>query len=296
LNMTKACLKRTVSEAFGRDKDKEKKVFVSKIIYIVCCLLVMLTLPMVAQERDGGAELAEGIQFYQRGQFQQAIVIFRNIILDPALEKNHGNAFFWLGKSYIVLEQLDDAERSLESFLLNFPDHAHYPEASYLKGRLLFMQDDLESSIRAFQSFINSYPKSRFISNAYFWVGESLFLLGNFDSSMKIFQVLLQEYPKSVKIEAAKYRIALIKLKRRENELLRLLKMSHEELLKTLEEFQKKERTYEQAISAYQKKLAARSRTDIEEEIARWQQLLQKKENEIADLKKRLAESEQKTE
>ena len=119
-------------------------MFVSKIIYIVCCLLIVLTLPMVAQERAGRAELAEGIQFYQRGQFQQAIVIFRNIILDPALEKNHGDAFFWLGKSYVVLEQLDDAERSLESFLLNYPDHAHYSEASYLKGRLLFMQDDLD--------------------------------------------------------------------------------------------------------------------------------------------------------
>ncbi len=292
--MTKECLRHTVSYAFGRDIRKEKKVFVSKIIYIVCCLLIMLTLPTIAQERDGRAELAEGIQFYQRGQFQQAIVIFRNIILDPALEKNHGDAFFWLGKSYIVLEQLDDAERSLESFLLNYPDHSYYTEGFYLKGRLLFMQDDLENSIQVFQIFINSYPKSRFISNAYFWVGESLFLLGNFDSSMKIFKVLLQEYPKSVKIEAAKYRIALIKLKRRENELLRLLKISHEELLKTLEEFQKKERTYEQAISAYQKKLAARSRTDIEEEIARLQQLLQKKENEIADLKKRLAMSEQK--
>ena len=81
-------------------------MLVSKKIYIVCCLLMMLTLPAIAQTRgdDGGgrAELAEGIQFYKRGQFQQAIVIFRNIILNPALAKNHGDAFFWLGKSYIV--------------------------------------------------------------------------------------------------------------------------------------------------------------------------------------------------
>ena len=270
-------------------------MLVSKNIYLLCLLLLLpLALSVEAQEISGKTELAEGIKFYRAGQFQQAIVIFRNIILDPAMENSHGDAFFWLSKSYIVLEQLDDAERSLESYLLNYPDHPFYSEGSYLKGRLLFMQDDLESAIQVFQSFISNYPKSKFISNAYFWVGESLFLLGNFDSAMKIFQVLIQEYPKSVKIEAANYRISLIKLKRRENELLRLLKMSHEELLKTLEEFQKKERTYEQAISAYQKKLATRSKSELEEEVARLQQLLYKKEIEIADLKSRLAETEQK--
>jgi TolA-binding protein len=284
---------RIVSPSIGRNIRKEKKVLVLKKIYIFYFLIIIATLPCVAQESKESAELSEGMQYFQRGQFQQAIVNFRNIILDPAQEKYHGDAFFWLARTYIVLEQLDDAERSLESFLLNYPDHVYYSEALYLKGRLLFMQDELENSIQVFQNFINTYPKSKFVPNAYFWVGEALFLLGNFDSSMKIFQVLLQQYPQSVKIEAAKYRIDLIKLKRRENELLKLLKMSHEELLKTLEEFQKKERTYEQAIAAYQKKLAASGQADRDKEILRLQEQLQKKEKEIADLS-RLTECERK--
>ncbi len=169
-------------------------MLVSKNIYLLCLpLLLLLVLPVEAQEMSGKSELAEGIKFYREGQYQQAIVVFRNIILDPAMENSHGDAFFWLSKSYIVLEQLDDAERSLESYLLNYPDHPDYSEGSYLKGRLLFMQDDLESAIQVFQSFISNYPKSKFISNAYFWVGESLFIIGKLDSANKKLKVVIHE-------------------------------------------------------------------------------------------------------
>jgi hypothetical protein len=43
--------------------------------------------------------------------------------------------------------------------------------------------------------------------------------------------------------------------------LLNLLKISHEEYLKLLEEFQRKEKTYEQAITEYQRKLFRPDRT-----------------------------------
>jgi TolA-binding protein len=263
-----------------------------KIVVFFSLVLIVGTISF-SQSRSGNAVLEEGIDYYRRGLYEQAIVNFRNIVLDPAQEAFHGDAFFWLSKSYVVLRQLDDAERSLESYLLNYKDHPSYSEGFYLKGRLLFMQDELESSIQVFQSFISQYPESSFLPNAYFWIGESLFLLGNFDSSIKIFQALLQDYPRSIKIEAAKYRISLIKLKKRENELLKLLKMSHEELLKTLEEFQKKERTYEQAIAAYQKRIAAMGKADRDAEIKSLREQLQDKEREIADLKSKVEEYEQ---
>ena len=50
--------------------------------------------------------------------------------------------------------------------------------------------------------------------------------------------------------------MALIERKNIETELLKLLKWSHEESLKTVEEYQRRERSYEQAIVAYQKRIA----------------------------------------
>ncbi|MBA7639746.1 Cell division coordinator CpoB [subsurface metagenome] len=156
----------------------------------------------------------------------------------------------------MAINQLDDAERNLEFFLAGYPEHPDYPEAYYQKGRLLFRQGELESGIQLLQSFINRYPDSPFLPNAYFWIGESLYLLGQLEEAAAVCNKIQLEYPKSFKVEAARYRLSLIEFKKREIELLKLLKWSHEESLKTVEEFQRREKSYEQAIAAYQRRLS----------------------------------------
>jgi len=259
-------------------------------LFLFLILLLFCSMSLASQDVINQNELNEGLQYYSNGSYQQAVISFRNIILNPQLEKIHGDAYFWLAKSYFILKQYDNAERSLESFLVDYEDHSLYPEALYLKGRILFVQDELESAIQVFQGFIDSNPESELVSNAYFWVGEALYLLGSFDSSLKLFHLLIQQYPQSVKVEAANYRISLMKLKIREDELLKLLKMSHEEYLKTLEECQRKERTYQQAITAYQKKLATSEQQDAGAEINQLRLQLKAKDREIADLKEQIEE------
>ncbi len=257
-------------------------------------LLLCLLASLRGFGQAGGPDpaLKSGLDYYRHGRYRQAIMELRNVILDPALSSAHGDAFFWLAKSYFILEQWDDVDRSLESYLLNYPDHHYYAEAFYLKGRLMFSQSDLEGAIQIFQSFISNHPASPYTPNAYFWVGECLYLLGQFDSALKIFQAVLDEFPQSVKVEAAGYRISLIKIKRRETELLKLLKISHEESLRTLEDFQKRKRTYEQAIMAYQRKLSIGESGDYIARIDTLQEQLDAKEKEIARLKARIADLE----
>jgi len=48
----------------------------------------------------------------------------------------------------------------------------------------------------------------------------------------------------------------MINQKKVENELLNLLKWSHEESLRNMEDFRRKESAYDQALSAYQKRIA----------------------------------------
>jgi tetratricopeptide (TPR) repeat protein len=98
------------------------------------------------------------------------------------------------------------------------------------------------------------------VSAAYYWIGESLLALGQLDRARDFFQAITDWYPQSAKYEAASYRIALIKQKKVEMELLALLKWSHEEYLKTIEEYRSRERTYDQALSVYQRQQADRER------------------------------------
>lgn len=250
-----------------------------------CFLFLFISGIIVVSGQSVSSEefINEGLSLFKHQRFSESIISFRNVILNPEAESVKADAYFWLSKAYMVLGKLDDAERSLEFYLANYPDHGYFTEAFYQKGRLLFMQGDYQSSIQVFQGFIIEYPDSLFVPNAYYWIGECLFSLGLLEDSAKIFSKVIDEYPRSYKIEAARYKMSLINFKKRENELLKLLKWSHEESLKTIEEFQRREKTYEQAIAAYQRKIINFNKQDEQSTISDLQQ-----ENKL--LKKQLKE------
>ncbi len=204
------------------------------------------------QAGDTEAELRAGLAAFQQQQYQQALTTFRRIIDAEAAQAP--DAEYWSAMSYMALEMLDEADRTLEHYLARYPGHALSGEAQYQKTRLLFLERDYENALQASYEFIRSNPGSPFVPNAYFWIGESLYSLGRLDEAERVFAKVLRDYPQSYKVEAASYRLSLLEFKKREEELLRLLKWSHEEFLRAVEEYQRREKTYEQALAAYQQR------------------------------------------
>jgi TolA-binding protein len=225
---------------------------------LVSGLLSTVCLP--AQPRAGEEDLRTGLGLFKQEEYQKALVSFAIIISDPASSVYAPDAYFWSAKAYLALNQLEDAERSLEYYLANYSGHPYYGEAQYQKGRLLYLKRDYEGAIRTCQEFIRYYPRSELVPNALFWIGDSLYLLGKLEEAARVFNKVLQEHPQSFKVEATRYRLSLIDFKKRENELMRLLKWSHEELLKATDEFQRREKVYEQAIGTSQKTPGGTSR------------------------------------
>jgi TolA-binding protein len=242
-----------------------------------------------AQSDRGEQFLERGKGYFQAGNFEEAILQFREIIVDPDMESFHGEAYFWTARAYIALNQYDKAEKNLEFFLINYPDHPLYPESFYQKGRLLFLQKEYEKTIQILYNFIETFENNPYVANAYYWIGESLYSLGHLDDAETVFTHVVQEYPSSFKVEASKYRISIIQLKYREQELLKFLKWSHEEALKALEEYQIREKTYEQALAAYQKKLTEYAESGVEAKIEELTIDINEKEAEIDSLEETIA-------
>jgi tetratricopeptide (TPR) repeat protein len=144
------------------------------------------------------------------------------------------------------------------------------------------MQEEYESAIKVLQAFITSSPKSSYVSSAWFWVGESMYGLGLLDDSLAVYQKIVADYPTSAKVEAAQYKVSLIQLRKKEVELSKLLKWSHEEFLRSMEEYQNREKAYVQAIEAYQKRLAISGSADDRKFIADLQQQLAQKTDEAS--------------
>jgi TolA-binding protein len=216
--------------------------------------------PLYAQSIEGTRRLTEGLEWFREGKYQEAIASFRSIIFDSPEAGGGGataDAYYWIARSYMALGMLDEAERNLEYFLSTYPAHRLYPDAVYQKGRLLFLQGDPEDAILEFQRFLQTYPGNDLVANALYWVGESLYSLGRLEEAARVFQKVVEGYPTSFKITDARYHLSLIEFKKREDELLKLLKWSHEEALRVTEEYRRREKAYEQAISVYQRRLSA---------------------------------------
>jgi outer membrane protein assembly factor BamD (BamD/ComL family)/cell division protein FtsB len=227
-----------------------------KRILLTVILLVTGIGMLSAGNLEADRLLGEGLAYFKDNQFQAAADKFSLITMSPYYKEYHGAAYFMIGKSYLAMNNLKEATKHLEYYLQNFKDHPYYAEAYYLKGFILFKQGDIDNSILVAEDFIARYPGSPFAANAYFLIGESLYNKGQLDRAMKFYRYVMEKFPGSAKLEAAQYRSSLIGFKQRENELLKLLKWSYEDALQTIEEYKRRESTYEQAIIAYQKKLA----------------------------------------
>tara|TARA_B100000614_G_scaffold164909_1_gene146803 strand:+ start:989 stop:1834 length:846 start_codon:yes stop_codon:yes gene_type:complete len=235
-------------------------------------VLVGLVLVATAGAQDVSTPqqiLEEGLSAFRRSDFDTAILRFREILLEEPDADTEANAYFWLAKSAMALGRLSEAERNLEYYLRTFPEHEFAVEAQYQRGRLLFMQEDYTGAIEALDRFVERHSDSPFVANAVYWSAESLYNLGRLDEARRLFESVIRDYPRSFRVEAARYRISLIDLNARETELLQLLQWSHEEYLQALDEFERREQAYREAITSYQERLQNAADEDFRDEIVR---------------------------
>ena len=202
----------------------------------------------------GQDSLNRGLEAYSRGDWAGAVVSFKRAASENGAAS--GDAGYWLVMAETAMGDYKSALRDADSFLENYPQDKRYGDMLYQKGRILHLSGKYDDSIVVLGTFANSYPGNEYVSSAVYWIGENLYLLGRFDEAEKMYRKVLAEYPLSVKKEASSYKIQLIEQKEREEELLEILRWSHEESLKVIEEYSRRERNYEQALNAYQKKVS----------------------------------------
>lgn len=236
------------------------------LILVAAMLILFSTVPTL---RAAETALENGLEAFRRSEFGTAMDHFREALVDARDTDTEASAYYWLARAAMAEGRLDEAERNLEYYLQNFPSHRFVPEARYQQGRLLFLQDDFESAIQLLERFIGSHPDSPFVANALYWSGEALFNLGRLEEARRLFQRVLREFPTSFRVEAARYRIAVVELTFREQELLQLLRWSHEEYLRAVDEFQRREGAYQDALISYQQRLQDAAAGEFREEIVR---------------------------
>ena len=134
--------------------------FLSTLFFV---LLVSTSTAETSYNTSFPPALMTGIDQFSEEFFNAAILSFRSVILDSRLSRFHGDAFFWVGKSYLAAKQYNDAEQSFAFVLDQFPDNNNIAETRYHYGRLFYLLNNPERSIQELAAFIKNYPSSPFV-------------------------------------------------------------------------------------------------------------------------------------
>jgi tetratricopeptide (TPR) repeat protein len=208
------------------------------------------------------AGLQRGIQLYGEGKWQEAVIELRRVQAAASSREQEAEALYWISLAELSAGAWEASLTDMEALEQIAGTGGRGGEIPYHKGRVLYYLGRYDEAIVLLKAYADrtgegdDYRKSASL----YWIGECLFSLGQLDRAGEVFTLITEEYPRSVKFEAAKYRLALIKQKKIEAELLILLKLSHEESLKAMEEYKRRERTYDLALVAYQKRIAELTR------------------------------------
>ena len=191
-----------------------------------------------------------GVSFYSEGKFTEATGILQ-------LAGSSSEALYWLSLAELSSGNFDKSLTHLEALEKNASNDRWSAEVPYHRGRCFYYLGRHEEALVSMQGFTASLPDSDpRKASAYYWQGESLLALGRLDNAADAFSTVIERFPDSAKYEASYYRLNIINQKKIETELLAILKWSHEESLKSMEEYQEREKNYEQAIAAYQKRIS----------------------------------------
>jgi tetratricopeptide (TPR) repeat protein len=226
---------------------------VRRVFMVFFCIFLLVAGRGHAQTETA---LQRGLRLYGEGRYQEALQTLRPYHeeqKDPAVQ---AEALYWISLAELGAADYERAFQDMEA--LEKLGGTRAAEIPYHKGRVCYYLGRYDEGIRLLSAFAENLrdPGDPRKSAALYWVGESLYSMGQMEKAKDIFSAITENYPSSAKFEAASYRISLINQKKIEAELLALLKWSHEESLKTIEEYQRRERAYDQAIIAYQKRIA----------------------------------------
>ena len=237
-------------------------------------------------------KLRSGVSLYRESRWQQAISELK-AAQDEALDNNQlSEALYWLALTELASLDFDAALRDMDT--LKKSGGNRVVDIAYHQGRVYYCIGYYEKAIAAFGEYIENADANEHdrISAADYWIGECYFSMGQLDNARKYFKKVIEQYRNSAKYEASVYRISIINQKQIELELMEMLRWSHEETLKSGEEYQRRERMYDQALNTYQKQISELQRdprlAELEAANSLYRRQLTDAQNRIRSLENQL--------
>jgi len=231
-----------------------------RLFWLVLLVLIPLSYSYAQDSDQFARRYNNGALLYGMERFYEAAFEFRRAQESAPNINDWSQALYWVILSQMAYSDFGSALLDMEELEKVSPNSTFTRDMIYHKARVYYIQGFFEEALLLFNRYNISTADSDQESAdrraaAFFWMGECLYSMGQFDEAEKFYAWVIGRYPRSPKIEASSYRLDLIKQKKIEAELLALLQWSHEESLRTSEEYQRTIRTYEHTLNLYQRRI-----------------------------------------
>ena len=280
-------------------------IFPRGLIFSALLLALAASVPAQSPPDQTRSRLHNGIRLYSQAKWPEAIVELRRVQAEASSNTERAEALFWISMSEMSAGEYEEALQDMDALEATDPSNRRIAELPYQRGRALYNLGRYNEAIVLLQGYADSLtpgPDGALSpaditrkAAALYWTGECLYSLGQLDKAADVFNVVIKDYPGNSKYEAARYRLDLIEQKKVEAQLLSLLKWSHEESLNNMEEYRRREAAYDQALGAYQKRIADMLKDtrlqDLETENSNYKDQLNSAEEKIRSLEDTLRES-----
>jgi tetratricopeptide (TPR) repeat protein len=238
-------------------------------IFLPFVLLFLVCIDFSGAQENGQytRRYQNGAQLYKLSRFQEAAIEFRRAQETAVSPNDKAAALYWVILSQLAYSDFGSAIKDMEELERASPYSPYTRDMYYHRARVYYNQGYFEEALYLFNKYNQSTQDSdrqqaERRAASFFWMGECLYAMGQHEEAEKFYAWVVAKYTESPKVEAASYRIDLIKQKKIETELLALLQWSHEEALRTSEDYQKTIRTYEYTLNMYQRRISELSNNE----------------------------------
>jgi tetratricopeptide (TPR) repeat protein len=215
-------------------------------IFILAFLLFPLAAAL-AQSGDNTARFNRGLNLYGDGFWGEAIVEFRRYQQEALNATSRAEAQFWIAMAEMSAGEYNGAIHDFDEIARIDPLSIRRFEVPYQKARSYFYLGRYNEAIGLFTRYADSiridgrydngvrtdnwfapnadsddeYQKK---ASAIYWIGECLYNLDEYDKAAEMYDTIITQYQRSRKYEPSTGRIALIKQKKIEDQLLRIVR------------------------------------------------------------------------
>ena len=261
----------------------------------LCIVVLSFFLADYASAQTPMSRLSAGIELFRQGRLNEAILELRRLQAEAPSREVRAEALFWISMAQLFAGEFEQALHDMNTLEETDPGNRRVSQLPYHRGLALFHLGRYDQAIVFLMRYVDTIvpgpggvlspvDASR-TAAALYWTGACLLSMGQLDRAADMVTHIIESFPASPKAAAASNRLALVNQRRVEAELLSLLRWSHEESLRNMEEFRRRERAYTQALLAYQRRIADMLRgtrlQDLEVETQRYRYQLRSAEDRI---------------